>query len=558
MARNRNRKPAGAPPSANSASSANKSPSSTIAAGVSSGRTVGQVSNSPGRQQLENGGMGYIARRGVPYQTAKLLQQIGGVERLAEFQPLELLMLCADLVPEASQAVWNFLLLGCAPGAVRLKAMTVQKEPAPPPSQAAQDDSDALPVDGDAELGGSEEAPDGTASIKALFDSQPQEAGGFESQLAQNVLMTLFSGMATVEAVPGPEMMGVNEVWPLDTLTLMFRRDADTQKLVLDQRQNSAGGTTLGTYVGIGSEMVPLPMERTFWNSMHRFPGDPYGRAPFAAALQPILDYLGFIRDLSIAFHRVGLPRYDVEFDFAGAIDEVTKLNPNLRDPVKIADAVKEKFDKFVRDFGSLQIDDAFFHPKGTLVNVTGSGKEMPDVESIFDIYRYRVVLGLKQNPVLMSFVEGSTETWSEIQWEVFANSLRAVVGVGLGPLKDASQLHVRLLGLPYKVEAEYAPVRTIARLQNAQAEAVELENESYKRDQGWQTQKTASQNATGSAPVAEAPAASPPPVSPDASPVPGSPQPAPPSRPRTPGGVPPGPAPVPTRPAPNKKDTKR
>lgn len=494
-----------------------------------------RVSETPGRQMLLAGGLGYIARRNIPYRTALLLQSIGGVETLARFQPLELLMLCADIVPELGTAVWNFLLLGCAPDRVRLKAMT-----------------QTLGEDGQPD-GGSEEAPDGSALINALFENQPQEGGGFQEQLIQNVLMVLFTAMAATEAVPGPEMTGIARTWPVDTLSLMFRRDQKTGELVLDQQQ---GGpyignvpTNIGTS-GAGTNMVPMPMNRFFWASMHGFPGDPYGRSPLAPVLNPLLDYLGFIRDLTIAFHRVGMPRYDIDFDFVGAVEMATKVK-QLSDPTLIANEVKRMFEEYVTNFNTLKIDDAFVHPTGTKVNVTGSGSEMPDVESIFDIYRYRLILALKQNPVLMSFVEGSTETWSDIQWEVFTNGLNATVSPGVSPLKDAATLHLRLLGKPYKVEVEFKPARSIQRLQDAQAEAVEIENESQKRDEGWQTQESSSQAVTGSSAVADAP--SPTPAIPaTAPPPPGSEQPpkpdapADPKRPRTPGGTPPGPAPAP------------
>lgn len=452
-----------------------------------SGRAAGRQSQSPGQAAVQSGGLGYIARRGVPYRTALLLRQVGGVEALAEFQPLELLMLCADLVPEVSQAVWNFLLLGCSPGFVTLVAMT-----------------DAVDDQGQ-KTGDSEEAPDGTAILTQFFENQPQESGDFNQQLVTNTLMTLFSGMAATEYVPGPETSGQGASFPVDTLTLTFKRPPDNGPLILTQKQSGPMAQGQVTTFGAGTNMVDMPMSRFFWDSMHRYPDDPYGRAPFGAALTPVLDYLAFIRDLTIAFHRVGMPRYDVTYDYAASVDFVVKVK-QFSDPDEIADEVKRMFEEFVADFNSLQIDDTFFHMTGTDVNVTGSGMEMPDVSSIFDIYRYRMVIALKQNPVLMSYVEGSTETWSEIQWEAFSNGLKAIVTPAVSPLKDSGQLHLQLLGLAYKVVAKFGDVRTVNRLQNAQAAQIEIGNEAEKRDQGWQSQDTAAQKTTGSAPVGDPP----------------------------------------------------
>jgi hypothetical protein len=106
-----------------------------------------------------------------------------------------------------------------------------------------------------------------------------------------------------------------------------------------------------------------------------------------------------------------------------------------------------------------------------------------------------------------MSFVEGSTETWSDIQWELFTAGLHAVVEAGAEPLIESAQLHLQLMGMPYTVEAVYKSPRSISRLEDAQAEQIEIANEIEKRDEGWQTQDTASSNITGSAAVADAPA---------------------------------------------------
>ncbi len=479
----------------------------------SSAAGTGRVSETPGRSMLQAGGLGYIARRGVPFRVAQMLTHLGGVELMAQFEPLSLLVLMADTVPEISNAVWNFLLLGCAPGTVRLKAVTADAD------------------------GNSEEAPDGTAAINAFFEQCPQESGDFDQQLAQNVLMTLFSAMAATEAVPGPELTGLTASYPVDTLTLSFRR-APTGELVLDQRQGNPSQDSPDAFTGINTNMVPMPMPRFFWYSMHRFPGDSYGRAPFGALLTPILEYLGFIRDLTIAFHRLGMPRYDVEFDWEAAILFATKVQ-QYGTAAEIAASVKKQFQDFQANFNNLETDDTFFHGVGTKVNVTGSAAEMPDVEGIFDIYRYRVVLALKQNPVLMSFVEGSTETWSDVQWELATAALQAVVTPGVSPLKDTARLHLRLLGLAYKVEAEFTNPRSISRLEDAQAEQIEIANEAAKRDEGWQTQDTASQAITGSGAVADAqaPPASPPQMVPDGK-----------------GGVKPGPTPVAPALPPHKK----
>jgi hypothetical protein len=77
-----------------------------------------------GQVLFGKGGLGYVARRGVDMWTSAAVQSIESIARMAAIQPLELLSLLPEVVPEVGLAVWNSLRLGCAPGGVRIKAKT--------------------------------------------------------------------------------------------------------------------------------------------------------------------------------------------------------------------------------------------------------------------------------------------------------------------------------------------------------------------------------------------------------------------------------------------------
>src|ERR1019366_3328041 len=87
----------------------------------------------------------------------------------------------------------------------------------------------------------------------------------------------------------------------------------------------------------------------------------------------------------------------------------------------------------------------------------------------------------------------------------VYANSLVSLMDKAASPLVEASQLHLRLLGMPYTAEAEMQNTETITRLIDAQAEAIEISNEVAKVQQNWQLNDTAAMTITGSAPPDEA-----------------------------------------------------
>ncbi len=424
------------------------------------------------------GGLGYIARRGVDFGTSVDTQSLEGVARLAVQQPLVLLSLLPDLVPEVGSALWNMTYLGAGPGSVRIKAMTVTSD------------------------GGSEEAPEGTAAIVDLWEHNSVEAGGMEDAMAQNLQMLLFSGMAAAEAVPDARGKGVRSVYPVNTLTLRFRRDDDGELRLYQQQIANPNGMGIFS-AGFGGLFTPMPMNRFFYSRMTALPDEPYGRAPFGPALTITLECLAFWRDVMLAFHRIGAPKWDIGFDFenwaALARDVV-----GLSDPEDINEYVQARFQDAVAFFNDLGPDDVFFHDKGSVVNAVGSGDSWPDLSAIWSMLRLRLVQALKQLPTLMGIVEGSTETWSRVEWDIYTESLKAIVQRAAEPLRAASSLHLRLLGMPYKAEIEINELKSITRLMDAQAQMQEIENEARVRDEGWQSQDTAAMNVTGSAPVGE------------------------------------------------------
>ena len=149
----------------------------------------------PERRAEENcsrkGGLGYshVSGAGSTFcNTAVNLLTVEGLARMAIQQPLELLSLLPDIVPEVGLALWNSTFLACGPESVRIKAVTRRPD------------------------GGSEEAPEGTAAIKELWEKNPDEVGGLIDAFGRNYQMAMFAGMCAAEAVPGNRGKGVKAV----------------------------------------------------------------------------------------------------------------------------------------------------------------------------------------------------------------------------------------------------------------------------------------------------------------------------------------------------------
>ncbi len=439
-----------------------------------------RTSQGAGELLLNRGGLGYIARRGVDFGTSLAVQTLEGLSRLAVQQPLELLSLLPDVVPEVGLALWNMTWLSCGPQRVRLR--TVRAEP----------------------NGKGEEWPEAAAAVEALWRGNPQEVGDFHDAMAQNLQMLCFSGMCACEAVPASRGEGIAAVFPVNTLTLRYKRNSAGQLTLWQQQTANANG--LGLYsAGFGGFFAPMPMDRFFVSRLAALPDEPYGRAPFGAALTPVLECLAFMRDLMLAWHRVGTPKWDVGFDFemwATLARDVVGLS----DAVEIQEYVQARYDDAVKFYSDLNPDDAFFHDIKSRVNAVGSGSDWGQVEPIWRILQQRLIQSLKQLPTLMGVVEGDTETWSRVQWDIYSAGLQAMASRAASPLVRASELHLRLRGMPCSVEAEFVPAPTVGRLQEAQALALEIANEARMRDEGWQSQESAAMAVTGTGAVRPSP----------------------------------------------------
>jgi hypothetical protein len=168
-----------------------------------------------------------------------------------------------------------------------------------------------------------------------------------------------------------------------------------------------------------------------------------------------------------------------------------------------VEDYIQTQYDNFITEFGQLQADDALIHDIKSTVSVNGSGGQWPNVSELWNIVRYRVIMAVKEMPTLMGVVEGSTETWSSVDWQIYAQGLQDLVSIAAEPLVKSAQLHLRLLGMPYVLDVKYAPVRANQRMVDAQAEQIEIDNEKTKVFLGVITQDEMSMKLSGSAAVA-------------------------------------------------------
>lgn len=420
-------------------------------------------------------GIGLLPRRGID--APGFLNSRDALMRLGANSPLQLLIYAADLHPAVGLAAWNAVRLSCAPGDLKIKAHA-------PGGKDQTDDA-------------------GTESIDQLWSGLPAEIGGLDGLRATLTLSALFTGLPCLEAVPGPRGSGVRWVWPVDSLTLRFDRDPVTSVAIPYQRQIYQIGDPRADKLVAGYRR--LDTSTFFFRPIDNFPDDPYGRGPYAPALNEVLCDLAMMQDLRDAIHNAAWPRTAEGFNFKETAEIATTLL-NMTVPEDVAAFVQQRFQEHVLAVSKRSpADNVVFDSNGTFQTVEGS-QGFAALKEILVYLRQRIVQALKTLPTLMGINDGATQTYTSVEWSIYAAGLQTVQGIVAELLVKTANLHLQLQGLPLVAKAAYSPIRTTDDLIEAQAEALRLSNGLKKLYMGWISNEDLCLEITGTKPVGDPP----------------------------------------------------
>jgi hypothetical protein len=125
----------------------------------------------------------------------------------------------------------------------------------------------------------------------------------------------------------------------------------------------------------------------------------------------------------------------------------------------------------------------------------------MFDVNAVIRVIERRLIRSLKQLPVLMGSNEGTTETHGTVQWSIYVQGLQALQSAIVFVLEHMLQITLDVSGRQATAEVSFERIRTIDRLQEAQAEQIEIRNGLMKFAAGLQSWEETAIELTGSAP---------------------------------------------------------
>ena len=396
-----------------------------------------------------------------------------------EEKTLDSLKVIRDMDPMASHAVWNYLRL-INPG------------------------HDLIAYQGE----GLEEIPEqGEAQqiLNVLAQNVGGEYGGGLDQL-HNVLAlcSVTYGAVAAEVAPTEDLKDIEDWYPIDPTLISFERDPETRRLVMGQRWRTGKFTELNT-----NQVFYMPLDPDI--------DDPYGRPPMLPAIQSVVAKAQLLNDVRAAAHNAGYPRLNVSVVW----DKIqSAAPPQLRDPGRESDFqdwAARQLGQIVNDYQSLQVNDTFIHFDYVTIDTIPGGGSF-DWAGLEQVLQRQLSSALKTLPILIGINDSTSETHGSVQWQIQVAGIQSLQRIIKRVVEKLATTSLQLLGYQAHARVEYETIRTVDRLYEAQAEAIEGNNLRTDVEMGWRAFDEAAEIRTGH-PAFNLPVGFPPPwdLTPDA-----------------------------------------
>lgn len=297
--------------------------------------------------------------------------------------------------------------------------------------------------------------------IKALLNS-PLPSPGYQHGRALDKLdtvqrlMVMVRGACAGEVVLNERCTEVIDIVPVDPALIWFRREPITNRLTpwqyVKNPRMKAGETWFGQYKQIDSPTF-------IYEEFDPMVDDPYGRTPFLPVLQVVFFHMQVLQDLKAVVHNQGYPRLDVSM-----LEEIMIKNMprNIaQDPNKQKEYLTQRMQEAQKHFESLNPDDSMFHWDSVKVEYLKGGNSGPmiDVKKLIDIIDTQMATSLKTLLTLLSRHQGSTETYSSVDTQIYIKNVESARSVTKRFWKRAFSLSARVKGTQTNVEADYNPI---------------------------------------------------------------------------------------------------
>lgn len=383
-------------------------------------------------------------------------------QTLSRMSPTRLMELMADVSPELSRALWDFLRF-CNPG---WEAMALRP--------------------------GTEE-PDrrGQAALDSMLATLKGYYGTVDVPIGRLFLGAFLRGAFMAELVLDESGRNFVDLAMPDPASARFEKQDDPVRGKIWR----LGQWQAGEFVLLDSDTVRyIPLDP--------LPGKPYGRPIATPAMFSTLFLIGLLHDLRRVVAQQGYPRIDLVVNLeqlmqAMLVDE----GGEPPDPDEFSEYVSAAISEIQSVYASLQPDDAYIHTDVVTVNRPVGSVDQSSLGAIDSLIRAieRIATrALKTMPLLMGSNEAVSETHANRQWEIHVAGISSVQHSCEALLESLLGLALQAQGIQAAVKFRFAELRASERLRDAQAESAEIDNEIKKYLAGWISQDAAAQAITG------------------------------------------------------------
>ncbi|KAF6574986.1 hypothetical protein JDW19_04030 [Paenibacillus polymyxa] len=297
--------------------------------------------------------------------------------------------------------------------------------------------------------------------LKAMLNT-PLPSTGYQHGRSLNKLdtiqrmMIMVRGACAGEIVLNERCNDVIDIVPVDPALIWFRREPETNRLIpwqyVKNPRRNPNEEWFGNYKKIDTPTF-------IFEEFDPMVDDPYGRTPMLPVLQVVFFHLQVLADLKAVVHNQGYPRLDISM-----LEEIMLKNMpnNLKsNPDGQQKWLKERMEEMINHFNSLNPDDALVHWDSVKVEYLKGGNSGPmiDIKKLIDIIDTQMATSLKTLLTILSRHQGSTETYSSIDTQIYIKNVESARSVTKRFWQRAFSLSARVKGTQTKVEADYLPI---------------------------------------------------------------------------------------------------
>lgn len=392
-------------------------------------------------------------------------------QTLARMSPARLLEVLADLSPEVSKGLWDFLRMS-NPGF----------------------EASAMRPSGKVKSGGAHQA-----ALDSFLAVLKTRYGSIDVIIAR-----LFTGAWMRGGLMAELILDKAGRVPLDIAT----PDPATARWKVVEDPELGQIWQLGQWQR--GQFVPLDIPTVKYIPIDPLPGHPEGRAIAAPALFTASFMLAMLHDIRRVVQQQGWPRLDISIDIqamAEAMPVGARTDPNV-----FKEWVEATITEVTEVYRCVQPDDAYTHASFIAVNRpvgTVDSSSLGAVDGLIEALERMLVRALKTIPLLFGVTDGVSEANANRQWEMYVAGIKAIQHLAEGLLEHLCTLALRAQGIPAVVQWRFAELRAAEMLRDAQTEQLQIANASARYAAGWSSQEEESQTITGHAPDVEQPRSS-------------------------------------------------